>query len=244
MSDMSDAGVHADIHALSGAYAVGAVDDLERARFERHLQDCEACRSEVDSLREASALLAETSALAPPPGLRERVLAEAATVRPLPPVLPVEPAPRRRRWLATLASVAAAVVAIGAGALVWQQTTDDEPLSRYEQVLAADDAETLTQTFPGGATATVVRSKSLNEAVIATEDMPAAPAGHSYALWLQHDDQMVPAGVMPQGEDNQVVLAGDAATADGVGITVETAGDEHPAPEGEVVAVFEFESEA
>ena len=240
-SDMSDTGTSADIHALSGAYAVGAVDDVERARFERHLQDCEACRSEVDSLREAAALLAETAVVAPPPGLRERVLAEAATVRPLPPLVAPEAAPQRRRRVARLA---AAVVAIGAGGVVWQQTTEDEPLSRYEQVLAADDAETLTRTFPGGATATVVRSKSLNEAVIATEDMPAAPAGHAYALWLQHDDQMVPAGVMPQGEDNQVVLAGDAATADGVGITVETAGEDHPAPEGDVVAVFEFESEA
>lgn len=242
MSDTNDAGVQPDIHALSGAYAVDAVDDLERARFERHLQDCEACRSEVDSLREASALLAETSAMTPPPGLRDRVLAEAATVRPLPPVLSSEPAPRpRRRWV-VLVAAAAAVLAIGGGAVVWQQTGDDEPLSRYEQVLAADDLETLTQTFPDGATATVVRSKSLNEAVLVTEDMPAAPAGHSYALWLQHDDQMVPAGVMPQGEDNQVVLAGDAATADGVGITVETAGEDHPAPEGDVVAVFEFEA--
>ena len=38
-SDMSDTGTSADIHALSGAYAVDAVDDLERARFERHLQE-------------------------------------------------------------------------------------------------------------------------------------------------------------------------------------------------------------
>ena len=36
-----------DIHALSGAYAVDALDDVERARFERHLANCEACRAEV-----------------------------------------------------------------------------------------------------------------------------------------------------------------------------------------------------
>ena len=36
-----------DIHALCGAYAVDAVDDLERAAFDRHLADCEACAAEV-----------------------------------------------------------------------------------------------------------------------------------------------------------------------------------------------------
>jgi hypothetical protein len=29
-----------DIHSLSGAYAVDAVDDVERARFEAHLATC------------------------------------------------------------------------------------------------------------------------------------------------------------------------------------------------------------
>ena len=38
-----------DIHALSGAYAVDAVDDLERAMFERHLAQCGTCRAEVDT---------------------------------------------------------------------------------------------------------------------------------------------------------------------------------------------------
>ena len=229
-----------DIHALSGAYAVHALDDLERAQFERHLADCDSCLGEVSSLREASALLAETAAVAPSAALRDRVLAEIATVRPLPPVVTAESARPRRRRVAALLAAAAAAVVIGSGAVVWQQL--DGPESRVDQVLAADDAETLTRTFPGGATATVVRSKALNEAVIITEDMPAAPAGHSYALWLQHDELMVPAGTMPQGEDNRVVLSGDAATADGVGITVETAGEEHAQPEGDVVALFEFEA--
>ncbi len=64
-----------DLHALSGAYAVDALDDLERARFERHLAECEDCGAEVRTLREAAAVLAEDAALAPPPGLRARVLA-------------------------------------------------------------------------------------------------------------------------------------------------------------------------
>jgi anti-sigma factor RsiW len=77
-----------DIHALSGAYAIDALDDIERAQFERHLAQCAECRAEVESLREASAMLAETTALEPPADLRSRLLAEIKTVRPLPPVTP------------------------------------------------------------------------------------------------------------------------------------------------------------
>ncbi|RYE73808.1 MAG: anti-sigma factor, partial [Myxococcales bacterium] len=58
-----------DIHALSGAYAVDALDDLERARFERHLENCSVCRDEVGSLQETTAELAELSATTPPPML-------------------------------------------------------------------------------------------------------------------------------------------------------------------------------
>jgi hypothetical protein len=229
-----------EIHALSGAYAVDALDDLERAHFERHLRDCETCQDEVSSLREAASLLAETSAAAPSAELRDRVLAGIATVRPLPPIVVAEPAKPRRRRLPTFLAAAAAAIAIGSGAVVWQQL--DGPESRTDQVLQADDAERFTQTFPGGATATIVRSKDLNEAVLLTEDMPAAPDGLSYALWLQHDDDMIPAGIMPSGSDNTVLLSGDAATADGAGITAETTGEVHDEPEGSVVALFDFEA--
>ena len=73
-----------EIHALSGAYAIDALDDIERAQFERHLAECPDCRDEVDSLREASAALAEAVAAPPSDALRERILGEIATVRPLP----------------------------------------------------------------------------------------------------------------------------------------------------------------
>ncbi|EWT01357.1 anti-sigma K factor RskA [Intrasporangium oryzae NRRL B-24470] len=75
-----------DIHALSGAYAVDALDDVERARFERHLANCEACRAEVDSLAAAGAELSAMTVTPPPPSLRDAVLRDIKTVRPLPPV--------------------------------------------------------------------------------------------------------------------------------------------------------------
>ncbi|WP_343994363.1 zf-HC2 domain-containing protein, partial [Terrabacter terrae] len=77
-----------DIHALSGAYAVDALDDVERAHFERHLAGCSACRAEVDSLAAAATELSVLTEVPPPPSLRAKVLADIATVRPLPPVAP------------------------------------------------------------------------------------------------------------------------------------------------------------
>ncbi|HEY9395441.1 MAG TPA: zf-HC2 domain-containing protein, partial [Nocardioides sp.] len=54
-----------DIHALSGAYAVDALDDIERARFEEHLAVCADCRDEVASLRDTTWMLGGLTDTAP-----------------------------------------------------------------------------------------------------------------------------------------------------------------------------------
>lgn len=238
-----------DIHALSGAYAVDALDDIERAQFERHLADCPACRAEVESLRDASSLLAETVLEAPPAGLRERVLADVATVRPLPPVVakPEGVVSRRpsRRWFPGLVAAAAVVTALGVGAAVVQPWDDDssssQQLSAVDRIQTAEDAQSFVQDFDDGSRATLWRSASLNQAAVVTEGMADAPDGKVYELWLQHDDDMVAAGLMPPGPDNTVTLSGDPGTAAGFGISVEDAGGSTTGePEGEVVAYVEF----
>ena len=54
---------------------------------------------------------------------------------------------------------------------------------------------------------------------------------------------MIPAGLMPPGEDNQVVLEGDAAAATAVGITVEPEGGS-PEPTSDPIALFDFSQAA
>ncbi|MGL5809184.1 MAG: anti-sigma factor domain-containing protein, partial [Nocardioides sp.] len=80
-----------DIHELSGAYVVDALDDAERIRFERHLMRCPECLSEVAELRETAALLAEDAPVEPPGRLRGKVLDAITTVRPLPPLVDERP---------------------------------------------------------------------------------------------------------------------------------------------------------
>ena len=67
-----------NVHALTGAYVLDALDDAERAEFEAHLATCSDCQQEVAGLREATELLGRAVSAAPPDGLRERVLAQAA----------------------------------------------------------------------------------------------------------------------------------------------------------------------
>jgi anti-sigma-K factor RskA len=227
-----------DIHKLSGAYALDAVDDLERAAFERHLAECADCRTEVASLRETAALLAETTAATPPPSLRDSVLSGIAQVRPLPPV--VAP-PRRAAWFPLL--VAASIVTVlGIAAAVWQPwaPSDNGSLTAAEQVLRAPDAQSVFLDLGEAGRATVTRSPSVGKAVITTEDMTSAPSGKVFELWLQSKDGvMLPAGLMPDKADQTVVLQGDAASATAAGITVEPVGGSDE-PTTEPIAIFDF----
>lgn len=219
-----------EIHALSGAYAIDALDDIERAQFERHLAECPDCRDEVDSLREASAVLAEAVAAPPSDALRERLLAEIARVRPLPPLTVTSLPERRRRFRpVALVAAAAAVIALGAGGVAWQTMQDDTTqqgptLSAVDQVLQAKDAERYTKQLPGGATISITRSPTLNRAVLETSGMEDLPSDKVYEMWFaQKGKGMVPAGLM-EAANGTFLMEGDAAEAIGAGITVEPAG--------------------
>ena len=234
-----------DIHMLSGAYAIDALDDLERAGFERHIADCPSCQAEVASLREAAAVLPETSVTQPPASLRDRVLAGAQTVRPLPPN--VVTLGRARRGMRSLVAAAAAVVVLGGGAAVWR-TVDDPPAhvpTATERVLQADDARRLAPdkvapAFPKGSQATLVVSEDVGRAVILADDMASPPDGKVYQLWFGDTTQVVSAGLMPPKQDAEVLLDGDPRDATWVGITVEPAGGStHPT--SEPIAVFELQ---
>ena len=236
-----------DVHKLTGAYALDALDDIERARFEQHLAECEDCRAEVAELRETAALLAETTATPPPASLRESVLAGISQVRPLPPEVPVATptldAPAgRRAWMPFLVAAAVALL-VGVGALIVQPWAGDSgrgSLTAAEQVMRADDAQEVFVDLGEAGRATVVRSKSVDRAVIVTEDMVAAPSGKAYELWFQTPaEDMVPAGMMPEGADQTMLLEGSAADAIAVGITVEPEGGS-PAPTTEPIALFDL----
>ena len=136
-----------ELHLLTGAYALDALDDVERAGFERHLRDCPACELEVIELREAAAGLAIRVATPAPAYLRNRVLDDIVRTRQLSPEgrgrsgrgrSPGRERDTSRRFSARrVLAVAATVVILGGGAGVgvraWQQEHDT---ARRQQVVA------------------------------------------------------------------------------------------------------------
>lgn len=232
MTDHDNHAEWTEVHALSGAYAVDALDDLERARFEEHLSRCAECRAEVDSLREAAASLA-ADPVEPPASLRAGVLAGIESIRPLPPLTSAVPAPvrladRRRPWRSVPLLVAAALVLVAMAGTAWLRPWHDDAGHdevTADEVLQAADVRSLQHDFPDGSAATVYVSRSEGAAVIRTSDMALAPEGKVYELWLQTPaGTMEPAGLMPDDPDATVLLDGDASDSTGVGITVEPDG--------------------
>lgn len=65
-----------NLHALTGAYVLDALDETERERFEAHVPGCPECRDEVATLGEATTAMALGDATAPPARLRGAVLSE------------------------------------------------------------------------------------------------------------------------------------------------------------------------
>ena len=232
-----------DIHALSGAYAVDAIHDLERAEFERHLTTCASCRAEVESLRAAAAHLADVSAAPPPADMRDRILAGAQFIRPLPPR--AAQAAKQRWRIPAAAAAAAAIAGLGVGVTTewrpWEPETVQ--LTLTDRVRQAPDAQSWTQSLPSGASVTVTRSKSVGVAVWQSSGLTPLPSGRVYELWLQTpDESLKPAGLFSAG-DGEVIMRGDATEAIGAGVTEEPSGGS-PTPTTEPIAFIDFRTES
>lgn len=239
-----------DVHALSGAYAIDALDTAERRLFDEHLSGCAACREEVAGLQEAGSALSAASPLTPPAILRERVLADIAVVRPLPPVVSSLAQHRSRRRGPALLAAAAAVAVVAVGVSVVQPWNDDTvpsaaptpsaptTASVADRVLAAADAETHARALEVGGSMTVVRSRSLDEGVIIAQGLPSPTDDDVYEAWLRLGGRMVPAGLMSSGNAT-LVLQGNVSGATAVALTVEKAGGSRR-PTSQPVGYFPF----
>jgi hypothetical protein len=223
-------------HTLAGAYALDALTEPDRLRFERHLAGCEACRQEAGSLREAAGRLAAVPAVPPPPHVRERVLAEAARTRQQPPLtadVVVGSGRRAIRWRAPRMAVAIAggciLVALVLGGLfihTQRSLSVEQAHNRaIATILNAPDATIMSAKAVKSGSATVVMSHRDHALVLTTAMLPALPAGQRYQVWLMGPRRTRPAGMLPvphRGMTAPVVVSG-VAPGDMVGLTVEPA---------------------
>jgi len=134
-------------------YALGALDETERASFEEHLASCDMCAAEVRELADVAGLLARAApSVAPPASLRDRILADARRVRPIssaPVAVSTQPAPvaarpkettvapGRRLWGSVVPWLAAAAAVVFAVYLGQRARTDRAARATAEQALAS-----------------------------------------------------------------------------------------------------------
>ncbi|MEV0094944.1 anti-sigma factor [Streptomyces sp. NPDC050738] len=247
--------MNAELHTLTGAYALHALSDDEREEFERHLGDCEACSQEVRELSATAARLGLAVSVIPPPEMKAAVLRRIAAVRQEPPLAPTPARPvaarLRGRRAARFALAACVAIAVASGGIaVWQHRSADEARQeartaqeqseQLASVLAAPDAKATTGRLAGGASGTLVVAHSRNQAVFVASGMPKPPSGKVYQLWFNDAGTMRSAGLMdPSQTTEAVLLAGAVDQASGMGITVEPSGGS-TAPTSAPLALMNF----
>ncbi len=224
-----------DLHALTGAYALDAIDGSERERFEHHLTRCRLCEYEVRGLQETATRLGQAVAARPPDQMKPRVLAAVATTRqlaPMPDVRPLPaPSPGWTRRAAVPLAAACLVIAVVLGVLLGisrhQLNAERAQQRAIAAVLAAPGARLVREPTSLGGEATVVVAAKLHKFIFTSSGLPALADARVYQLWV-----IGPAGsatsagllsLMANGQTTPVLAAGLAA-GDKVGVTVEPAG--------------------
>jgi hypothetical protein len=249
------------------AYALGALDENERARVEAHLAGCDSCRRVADELRDvAHALpgaLAAASTLRPPELLKQRLL-RTVYAEP-PPAFAARPTAgqesrRRGSWLRPRPAAAALVVAVAALSLAWnvhlsnalsQERSLRERLAQVvghqEVVLEVVDSKQTRRALllpPQGS-----RSRAYGKlftrpdsrfVVAMAARLPQPPSGRSYHLWLTQNGRTRRAGEMTVTRGFTLIVLRarrPGPVYDRARVTLQPAG---PGPEAKT-AVLEFD---
>ena len=222
-----------DLHDLVAPYALDALDDDERERFERHLRECEQCRTQLAELQGAAAALAYAESREPPPELRQRILdaaRENGKVIQFP----------RRRWLfpatvATAAAAAVAAIAVGVWATSLSRDLDRERSAKESYARAI-------QLLGGGAEVTQLADAEGRllvapdgEAALVVCGLQPAPEGKTYEAWVIEGETPRPAGLFSGGGGcPPVLLERNVPPGSTVAVTLEREGGA-PRPTGRIL---------
>ena len=210
-------------HDFLAAYALDALDDEERERFERHLQDCEECTEQLALLREPVAALAYAAeGPAPPEALRGRII-ESARGEPRAAVIKL----RRRNWpLAAVAGVAAAAACLAIGLGFWAHSLSSSldrernAKSVYERVL---EAGATAKPLEGASGSLLVANDG--QGVLVVCGLDKAPSTKTYEAWVIAGKTPQPAGLFRGGNGcSPLVLTQSVPKGATVAATLEHAG--------------------
>jgi len=223
--------------ANAAPFALGVLDEDERRAFEGHLAACVTCQAEVSAYRDVVAQLAVAAPdHEPPPTLRQRVLADARSVRPIRTGRSEAPLTKPPRgalaWLAA-ASFGAALIAssaylsersarIGLARSIAElrdtvSVRDAEragmlsAVAQRDSVLAAvlaPDVQTTRLTAAGRPPSVrLYWNRQAGRMVLAAFDLEPARTGRTYQLWGIADGSPVSLGTFNTADDGRVVAA-------------------------------------
>ena len=188
-----------DLHDLTAAYALDALDGDEVEAYERHLSQCEECRQQLAELNEPAAALAFAAvAPAPPARLRAAILETAAAER-----LNVIPL-LQRRWVARGLAVAAAAAACIVVGLAVALTRSNQP------------HPVVSMSFSRGAN---------GKATVHFTGLAAVSSDKTYELWvIPKNKAPQPAGLFRDGTSMTIHLKRTVPRGATVAVTIERAG--------------------
>jgi anti-sigma-K factor RskA len=254
-----------DEQAMAAAYVLGALDAAERQAFEAHVRTCVACAEELRSLQPiAAALPRAVTQHTPPPELRARVLKAATGAAP---GAATADAPRRAQGIAWLPLAASVAVAAGLGAYALQlqgrianletrltnaetraaaaerdtiearRVADDAQIAYV--ILAAPDAVRIDLSGKGSASASTGRAmwSRARGMVFTASNLPAAPEGKVYQVWVLSGDTKLSAGLLTTDASGRGAAVFQTSPnippPTAVAVTLEPAGGV-PQPTGEI----------
>lgn len=223
-------------------YALGEMTGNDRQEFETHLQTCASCRRELQEMRADLGLLALSAAGAKPPArVKERLMrAVAAEPRGVSVVAPQAP-PRRAfwNWAPALAAALLLLLTIGLWSrnavlkqnerqlrdAVAELTNRNQDLAvKYRQAeeslgLLQDPQAVHISLNPSKAPkeprGTAIFDPSKKRMLFMASNMPPAPAGKAYELWIiPTKGAPIPAGVFKPDEHGNAVMMDHTMPAD------------------------------
>ncbi len=235
--------MNTDLHALSAANALDALDADERTEFEAHLSGCESCGHEIEEFTFVAEGLAVAASATPPAHLRDAVMSQIGAVEQEPPpdappaeapqaeapVIDLAARRRRKNSIAALLSAAAAVALLAIGAIVISGTRGG---SGFDDVVAAPDAEVVELIGESG-TVEVVWSPERDQVALRGSGLAVLDPTLRYALWAIADGTPIPAGLFETDDGTIRDIADlDIDVAEAWGITIEPAtGSDAPTTE-------------